>query len=146
MIRRPPRSTLFPYTTLFRSRYKALTAEGGGEPSEAMRERVDRARTVQRERFANRPGIYANAHMAPRDIRAHCRASDGADALLKTAITRPGLSARAYPRHLANALDVARHHSQMPQQPEPAIPVALDHVFGGNAEIAGLGRDGRLPA
>jgi len=68
---------------------------------------VDRARVVQRERFANRPGIYANAHMAPRDIRAHCRVSDGADALLKTAITRLGLSARAYHRILKIARTVA---------------------------------------
>jgi magnesium chelatase family protein len=88
-------------------KYKALTGESGGEPSEAMRERVDRARTVQRERFANRLGIYANAHMAPRDIRAHCRVSDGADALLKTAITRLGLSARAYHRILKIARTVA---------------------------------------
>jgi len=88
-------------------KYKALTGESGGEPSEAMRERVDRARVVQRERFATRPGIYANAHMAPRDIRAHCKVSDGADALLKTAITRLGLSARAYHRILKIARTVA---------------------------------------
>jgi len=88
-------------------KYRALTSTNGGEPSEAVRERVDRARTVQRERFANRPGIYANAHMAPRDIRAHCRVSDGADALLKTAITRLGLSARAYHRILKIARTVA---------------------------------------
>src|SRR2546429_1479140 len=94
MIRRPPRSTLFPYTTLFRS-------------SAAVRERVDRARTVQRERFAKRPGIYANAHMAPRDLRAFCRVSDGADALLRTAITRLGLSARAYHRILTIARTIA---------------------------------------
>ena len=88
-------------------KYRALIADGGGEPSEAMRDRVDRARVLQRERFAHRPGIYANAHMAPRDIRAHCRVSDGADALLKTAITRLGLSARAYHRILKIARTVA---------------------------------------
>ena len=88
-------------------KYKALMGESGGEPSEAMRERVDRARAVQRERFAARPGIYANAHMAPRDIRTHCRVSDGADALLKTAISRLGLSARAYHRILKIARTVA---------------------------------------
>jgi magnesium chelatase family protein len=88
-------------------KYKALTGEGGGEPSEAMRERVDRARVMQRARFATRSGIYANAHMAPRDIRAHCEVSNGADALLKTAITRLGLSARAYHRILKIARTVA---------------------------------------
>src|SRR5438876_8897378 len=51
-------------------KYRALADQGGGEPSEAVRERVDRARAVQRERFATRPGVYANAHMAARDIRA----------------------------------------------------------------------------
>ncbi|HEX7122511.1 MAG TPA: magnesium chelatase, partial [Gemmatimonadaceae bacterium] len=75
--------------------------------SAAVRERVDRARAVQRERFAKRPGVYANAHMAPRDIRAHCRVSDGADALLRTAITRLGLSARAYHRILKIARTIA---------------------------------------
>ena len=88
-------------------KYRALTSENGGEPSEAVQERVDRARVVQRERFAKRPGIYANAHMAPRDIRTHCGVSDGADALLKTAITRLGLSARAYHRVLKIARTVA---------------------------------------
>ena len=88
-------------------KYRALAGEGGGEPSAAVRERVDRARVVQRHRFAHRPGVYANAHMAPRDIRAHCRVSDGADALLKTAITRLGLSARAYHRILKIARTVA---------------------------------------
>ena len=88
-------------------KYQALAEQGRGEPSEAIRERVDRARGVQRERFANRPGIYANAHMAPRDLRAHCRISAGADSLLKTAITRLGLSARAYHRMLKIARTIA---------------------------------------
>jgi magnesium chelatase family protein len=88
-------------------KYRALTGESSGEPSEAVRQRVDRARMGQRERFTSRPGIYANAHMAPRDIRTHCRVSDGADALLKTAITRLGLSARAYHRILKIARTVA---------------------------------------
>src|SRR3712207_8896482 len=38
MIRRPPRSTLFPYTTLFRSRQRLQAA--GGEPPRGLRERV----------------------------------------------------------------------------------------------------------
>jgi magnesium chelatase family protein len=87
--------------------HKALTQSEGGEASAAVRERVDCARARQRERFARRPGIYANAHMAPRDIRAFCRVSDGADALLRTAITRLGLSARAYHRILKISRTIA---------------------------------------
>ncbi len=88
-------------------KYRALAGEGGGEPSAAVRDRVDRARVVQRDRFAHRPGVYANAHMAPRDIRTFCRVSDGADALLRTAITRLALSARAYHRILKIARTLA---------------------------------------
>jgi len=88
-------------------KHQDLTHQGRGEPSEAIRERVDRARERQRERFANRPGLYANAHMGPRDLRTHCRVSEGADALLKTAITRLGLSARAYHRMLKIARTIA---------------------------------------
>jgi len=88
-------------------KYRALADQGGGEPSEAMRERVDRARALQRDRFASRAGIYANAHMAARDIRTFCRVSDGADALLRTAITRLALSARAYHRILKIARTIA---------------------------------------
>lgn len=88
-------------------KYRALADRSGGEPSEAVRERVDRARALQRDRFVRRPGVYANAHMAPRDIRTHRRVTDGADALLRTAITRLGLSARAYHRILKIARTIA---------------------------------------
>ena len=88
-------------------RYRELAAEEGGEPSAAIRERVARARRIQQERFARRRGVHANAHMTPRDLRACCRLSDGADALLKTAIVRLGLSARAYHRTLKIARTIA---------------------------------------
>ena len=58
-------------------------------------------------RFQGRPGIFANAHMAPRDIRAHCALTASADALLRTAIARLSLSARAYHRVLKLARTVA---------------------------------------
>jgi magnesium chelatase family protein len=45
--------------------------------------------------------------MSARDIRSHCRVSDGADALLRTAITRLALSARAYHRILKIARTIA---------------------------------------
>jgi len=88
-------------------KYRALADQGAAEASEAIRERVDRARALQRDRFVKRPGVYANAHMAARDIRTFCRVSDGADALLRTAITRLALSARAYHRILKIARTIA---------------------------------------
>jgi len=88
-------------------RYRELSAERGGEPSAAIRERCARARAMQRDRFAGRPGVFANAHMAPRDIRVHCALTAAADALLRTAIARLALSARAYHRVLKLARTVA---------------------------------------
>jgi len=99
-------------------KYRALADQGGGEPSEAVRERVDRARAAQRDRFANRAGVYANAHMAARDIRIFCRVSDGADALLRTAITRLALSARAYHRILKIARTIADLEGAADLQPK----------------------------
>ncbi len=84
-----------------------LRAEAGGEPSGAVRERVDRARCLQAERFASRPGLFANAHMGPRDVRRHCALSAAADAVLRSAVSRLGLSARAYHRVLRVARTIA---------------------------------------
>jgi magnesium chelatase family protein len=84
-----------------------LSTERSGEPSGAIRARVNRARALQLERFARRPGIYANAHMTARDLRAFCHVSAEADALVKHAITRLRLSARAYHRILKIARTIA---------------------------------------
>ncbi|OGT93706.1 MAG: hypothetical protein A2083_07400 [Gemmatimonadetes bacterium GWC2_71_9] len=88
-------------------RYRELSDERSGEESAAIRERVARSRARQQERFALRRGVFANAHMAPRDIRACCRLSAAADAILRTAIARLGLSARAYHRVLKMARTIA---------------------------------------
>ncbi|MDB4948014.1 MAG: putative chaperone [Gemmatimonadetes bacterium] len=99
--------------------YRELSDRRPGEPSEPIRERVARARQMQSERFAGRPEIHANAHMAARDLRDFGRIGDGGDALLRTAITRLGLSARAYHRvikiartiaDLAGAAEIATAH------------------------------------
>jgi magnesium chelatase family protein len=87
--------------------YKELSCDRSGESSAAIRERVNRARRLQRERFHQRPGVFANAHMAPRDLRRFCGVTAGADALLKTAIGRLKLSARAYHRVLKIARTIA---------------------------------------
>jgi magnesium chelatase family protein len=88
-------------------RYRELSETRSGERSEAIRARVARARCAQRARFNGRDGLYSNAHMKPRDLREHCRVSQGSDALLKTAITRLGFSARAYHRVLKISRTIA---------------------------------------
>lgn len=88
-------------------RFGELTDRRLGEPSAAIRDRVSMARERQRARFAGRAGLHANAHMKPRDIREHCEVSEGSDALLRTAISRLGFSARAYHRVLKIARTIA---------------------------------------
>ncbi len=87
--------------------YGDLANKEPGEASIAIRERVEAARQRQRERFDGQQGVHANAHMSARDLRRACRITSGIDALLKTAITRLGLSARAYHRILKIARTIA---------------------------------------
>jgi magnesium chelatase family protein len=88
-------------------RHRDLTDMRPGEASERIRERVARARELQRARFDGKPGIHANADMAPADVGAFCRIGEGSDALLRTAISRLGLSARAYHRVIKIARTIA---------------------------------------
>jgi magnesium chelatase family protein len=80
--------------------YRDLSDSRGTEPSAVIRDRVLGARERQRERFAGLIGVYANAHMRAREIRELCRIGDAGEALLRSAITRLGFSARAYHRIL----------------------------------------------
>ena len=87
--------------------YRDLVAGPPEEFSAAIRERVERARAAQRDRFRRRPGIYANAHMSARDVRSHCRLDPPVEALLRDAVNRLGLSARGYHRVLKIARTIA---------------------------------------
>jgi magnesium chelatase family protein len=77
------------------------------EPSAAIRARVEAARRLQRTRFAEQPGLYANAHMRARDVRRWCRLEEPAESLLRQAISKLGFSARAYTRVLKLARTIA---------------------------------------
>jgi magnesium chelatase family protein len=87
--------------------YRDLVGSGTEEPSAAVRQRVDLARARQRERFRDRPGLHANAHMSARDLRRYCPLSDPVERLLRDAVGRLGLSARAYHRIIKIARTIA---------------------------------------
>lgn len=87
--------------------WQDLTGSAPSEMSTDIRERVERARKVQRERFRDCPGVHANAHMTARDLRKYCPVTAPVQQLLRTAITRLGLSARAYHRVLKIARTIA---------------------------------------
>ena len=87
--------------------YSDLVEGRAEEPSAAIRERVERARSIQRHRFRDRPGVHANAHMTTRDLRRHCAVTPGIEQLLRDAVNRFGLSARGYHRILKIARTIA---------------------------------------
>jgi magnesium chelatase family protein len=87
--------------------FHELSGETSGETSASVRERVVRARDLQRERFAGTPGVHANGQMGPAEIRRHCRASPDVARLLQLAVDRLRVSARAYHRILKVARTLA---------------------------------------
>ncbi|HEY0385202.1 MAG TPA: YifB family Mg chelatase-like AAA ATPase, partial [Pyrinomonadaceae bacterium] len=90
-------------------RFKELTGSSRSpepESSLSIRERVLKARERQRERL-QREGIFANAQMTPRLIRLYCRIDAESERMLETAMTRLGLSARAYDRILKTSRTIA---------------------------------------
>lgn len=87
--------------------FEHLADKKPGEPSAAIRERVERCRALQRERFSEDGGIYCNAHMRRGHLRDFCGLSAQAEALLRQAMSHFGLSARAHDRILKVARTVA---------------------------------------
>ena len=84
-----------------------LASAAPGERSAVIRERVIRARSLQRERFRGIEGLYTNAMMTSAMLRAFCPLDAAAEALLLRAMERLGLSARAYDRILKVARTIA---------------------------------------
>jgi len=78
-----------------------------GESSADIRKRINRARGLQLERYKERKRIYCNAHLEAKDIRNFCRIDDEAQNLLKIAIEKFGLSARAYDKILKVSRTIA---------------------------------------
>jgi magnesium chelatase family protein len=78
-----------------------------GESSATIRARVNRARAIQTQRFADRPGIHCNAQMGPKDLEKYCVLGDDARRLLDAAIKGLDLSARAYDRLLKVSRTIA---------------------------------------
>lgn len=76
--------------------FSEITVERNAEKSEKIRERVMRARALQLQRFNNQQAMFCNAQMSAKKIQSICKIDDTGRALLKTAVERLGLSARAY--------------------------------------------------
>ena len=78
-----------------------------GEPSSAIRERVLKARKIQEERYKSIRGIYCNAQMTTSLLQEYVQLDDAALNLLRTAMKKLNLSARAYDRILKVSRTIA---------------------------------------
>lgn len=100
--------------------FTELSGSGhSGESSAQIRERVIKARAIQAKRFEQHNGVYANAQMGSKLLKDVCVISPVGAQLLKTAMERLNLSARAYDRilkvsrtiaDLANSEDIRPEH------------------------------------
>ena len=86
--------------------FEKLTDDRVGERSEAIRERIEFARVVQRERF-NGTDMTCNADMGPGEVRRYCTLDDTGRSLVRQAMNRLQLSARAFHRVLKLARTIA---------------------------------------
>ncbi|MBU2976085.1 YifB family Mg chelatase-like AAA ATPase [Zobellia sp. B3R18] len=80
--------------------FDKLSEDRKGESSVEIRKRVTAAREVQTKRFAELPNVHYNAQMNTKQIREFCRLDEASKELLKNAMERLNLSARAYDRIL----------------------------------------------
>ncbi len=84
-----------------------LEQKKGGENSAQIRERANRARNRQIERYKERDNIFCNAHLGPKDVKQFCSLDNESNKLLHLAVEKFGLSARAYDRILKVSRTIA---------------------------------------
>ncbi|HYF35683.1 MAG TPA: YifB family Mg chelatase-like AAA ATPase [Prosthecobacter sp.] len=87
--------------------YQALASRDVGESSEAIRARVEKARSIQSERFRKTPSIHTNSAMTPRLLKKHCELDAEGASYLEHNMGQMNFSARAHDRILKVARTLA---------------------------------------
>lgn len=87
--------------------FDQMTADRRSESSLQIRDRVIKAREIQKARFQSNPEVYNNAMMGSSMVKEVCKINDAGKVLLKTAMEKLGLSARAYDRILKVSRTIA---------------------------------------
>ena len=88
-------------------KYNELASKRSGDNSSVIRKRVIAARAMQADRFNKRKGLFSNADMDSKEIKEFCQIDQSGAELLKMAMSRLGLSARAYDRILKVSRTIA---------------------------------------
>ncbi len=113
--------------------FDKISDERLSEASSVIRKRVEFAREIQSVRFVNEDGVHSNAMMGPRLLRKHCQPNEEGMDLLKVAMEKVGLSARAYDR----ILKVSRTIADL----EGSETIEVDHLSEA-IQYRSLDRDG----
>jgi len=113
--------------------FDKLSDERRGEPSKVIRQRVMAARKIQTQRFSGNEKIHYNAQMNTKEIRKYCKLDDNSLQLLKNAMEKLNLSARAYDR----ILKVARTIADLEHKPD-----IESHHIAEAIQYRSLDRDG----
>ena len=87
--------------------FDELASKEKGESSESIRERVIKSREVQEQRFKKNDGIHSNAQMSTKQLQKFCHLDEKSQQMLKMAMEKLDLSARAYDRILKVARTIA---------------------------------------
>lgn len=101
-----------------------LAGKEEGEKSETIRERVQSTRQIQLNRYKSTVGMFSNAQMETGDLNLYCKLDKEAAGLLKQAMEKLGLSARAYDRILKvsrTIADLEKVENILPQHVSEAI-------------------------
>ncbi len=101
-----------------RLKFTEMTTDMPAESSAMVRDRVNQARTLQQERFRKEKHMYCNAHMQSKHLKKYCQLTGESQELLKNAINKLNLSARAYDRILkvARTISDLDDHAQIQSQ------------------------------
>lgn len=98
--------------------FKDISRSTQGESSASIRQRVIKARFIQEQRFKDCNGIHCNAQMSERMIHQYAEPDEAGINLLRTAMERLNLSARAYNRILKVARTIADLEASENVQPQ----------------------------
>jgi magnesium chelatase family protein len=97
------------YLEVIRVPFQKLASLDGGEPSRAVRDRVEAAHTLQAERFdrLGKPNIVVNGDMGPAELQHFCVIDEEGKALMRAAVRKMDLSERSYHRVLKLSRTIA---------------------------------------
>jgi magnesium chelatase family protein len=121
--------------------FSELSSQKKGEGSESIRDRVIAAREIQAERYKEYPGIYCNAQINSKMLKEICVIDTVGQNLLKAAMDKLNLSARAYDRILKvskTIADLAKSENIKPEHLAEAIQYrSLDRDGWAGCDVVG---------